>query len=281
MLSAWLQPFFMSPWVSLICQTCTLDLVCKEQLLLWGSKWSSTVAWQVLWRSVRIWIVNQFNDNYSHILWICNCKETEKEGNLTWSVFEFSYSMHCYNMLTLHKALKTTYKHVKFCSHIHTQCCTLTGDHQLIQVLWPIFISELTQDWSGCGWVQDLHWVTTWTNDSLLSFRPIGTQYVRIQIKIDMFFFSIKCIWEYSLHNENHFDGLVQERCNSSALAMELCLSCTNTLVLCPQWVSLICQTCTLGLLCEVRAPSQYKGCLSRYEEAHVKDKMSVKPCYL
>ena len=26
----------------------------------------------------------------------------------------------------------------------------------------------------------------------------------------------------------NYFDGLVQERCNSSALAMELCLSCTD-----------------------------------------------------
>ena len=25
-----------------------------------------------------------------------------------------------------------------------------------------------------------------------------------------------------------HVDGLVQERCDSSALAMELCLSCTN-----------------------------------------------------
>ena len=28
-----------------------------------------------------------------------------------------------------------------------------------------------------------------------------------------------------------HFDGLVQERRNSSALAMELCLSCTNSLI--------------------------------------------------
>ena len=26
----------------------------------------------------------------------------------------------------------------------------------------------------------------------------------------------------------SHIDGLVQERCNSSALAMEFCLSCTN-----------------------------------------------------
>ena len=32
-----------------------------------------------------------------------------------------------------------------------------------------------------------------------------------------------------------HLDGLVQERCNSSALAMELCVSCTNASAL-PQW---------------------------------------------
>ena len=30
-----------------------------------------------------------------------------------------------------------------------------------------------------------------------------------------------------------HIDGLVQERFNSSALAMELCLSCTNPLIQC------------------------------------------------
>ena len=34
--------------------------------------------------------------------------------------------------------------------------------------------------------------------------------------------------------SENHIDGLVQERRNSSALAMELCLSCINPSI----WVS-------------------------------------------
>ena len=34
--------------------------------------------------------------------------------------------------------------------------------------------------------------------------------------------------WLYLLE---HIDGLVQERCNSSALAMELRLSCTNPLI--------------------------------------------------
>ena len=34
----------------------------------------------------------------------------------------------------------------------------------------------------------------------------------------------------------HHFDGLVQDRRNSSALAMELCLSCISPLI-CPLWV--------------------------------------------
>ena len=38
-----------------------------------------------------------------------------------------------------------------------------------------------------------------------------------------------KTIWlKVRLLRRSHFDGLVQERRNSSALAMELCLSCTN-----------------------------------------------------
>ena len=32
----------------------------------------------------------------------------------------------------------------------------------------------------------------------------------------------------YTVQCQHHLDGLVQERCNSSALAMELRLSCTN-----------------------------------------------------
>ena len=38
----------------------------------------------------------------------------------------------------------------------------------------------------------------------------------------DMFF------WAQFQHEDAHFDGLLQERHNSSALAMELCFSCTN-----------------------------------------------------
>ena len=53
--------------------------------------------------------------------------------------------------------------------------------------------------------------------------------------------------------NYHHIDELVQERCKSSALAMELCLSCTNPLI-CPggHWVKICVSVpyiCTVGTL--------------------------------
>ena len=36
--------------------------------------------------------------------------------------------------------------------------------------------------------------------------------------------------WEFPLKNKDYVDGLMQERCNSGALAMELRLSCINSL---------------------------------------------------
>ena len=45
---------------------------------------------------------------------------------------------------------------------------------------------------------------------------------------------SAKC-WSLFQGKASHFDGLVQERCSSSALAMELHLSCTNPLI-CKQY---------------------------------------------
>ena len=38
-------------------------------------------------------------------------------------------------------------------------------------------------------------------------------------------------LWDYCLIVDLHFGGIVQERCNSSALAVELHLSCTNLLI--------------------------------------------------
>ena len=45
--------------------------------------------------------------------------------------------------------------------------------------------------------------------------------------------FSLKDLAHKGLITENnaHFDGLVQERQNSIANALELCLSCTNHLI--------------------------------------------------
>ena len=42
---------------------------------------------------------------------------------------------------------------------------------------------------------------------------------------VDLTTITMECFWSKLL---SHIDGLVQERCHSSALAMELCLSCTN-----------------------------------------------------
>ena len=46
-----------------------------------------------------------------------------------------------------------------------------------------------------------------------------------------------------SWQNQYHIDGLVQERCNSIANALELCLSCTNQLIF------LIHASCIYGIL--------------------------------
>ena len=60
-----------------------------------------------------------------------------------------------------------------------------------------------------------------WNHKNMSSFCDICRYALRWR--------SVHVIWA-------HFDGLVQERHNSSALAMELCLSCTNPLIL---WVDI------------------------------------------
>ena len=52
-----------------------------------------------------------------------------------------------------------------------------------------------------------------------------GVSFVNICEKIDRVITAPHCIW---IPPQGHVDGLVQERRNSSALAMELRLSCTN-----------------------------------------------------
>ena len=48
-------------------------------------------------------------------------------------------------------------------------------------------------------------------------------------------------VWNLNIvspaHKYHHFNGIVQERCNSSALAMELCISCTNLLIYYLIWI--------------------------------------------
>ena len=81
---------------------------------------------------------------------------------------------------------------------------------------------------------------TTWTNADLWSIRPGGTYIHEIEFEIKKFLLKIYAFDSViTLENGSHFvqawrhvkndiDGLVQERRNSSALAMELHLSCIN-----------------------------------------------------
>ena len=102
------------------------------------------------------------------------------------------------------------------------------------------------------------HQAITSTNAYLLSIKPIGTNLGEIRIKIQnlsLMKMPLKILsakwWPFCSGGDElthwglgmyvciiwtgsllvHIDGLVQERCNSSALAMELRLSCTNPLI--------------------------------------------------
>ena len=56
---------------------------------------------------------------------------------------------------------------------------------------------------------------------------------------------------QYPKSMQTHFDGLVQERCNCSALAMELRLSCSNPSICpCRQVVQVFLTTCPWGQTC-------------------------------
>ena len=62
--------------------------------------------------------------------------------------------------------------------------------------------------------------ITSWSTQQLHHMY----QLVEVMLKLSMF-------TPAYLDGEDHFDGLVQERRNCSALAMELHLSCTNPLI--------------------------------------------------
>ena len=51
-----------------------------------------------------------------------------------------------------------------------------------------------------------------------------------------------------SLQEHFHIDWLVQERCNSSVLAVDLQISCINPSV----WIIMSCNTCTPGLYWQI-----------------------------
>ena len=56
---------------------------------------------------------------------------------------------------------------------------------------------------------------------------PMDQIMARAHVEMDRWI-QIPGTWKYALFNEHHIDGLVQERRNSIANALELRLSCTN-----------------------------------------------------
>ena len=85
----------------------------------------------------------------------------------------------------------------------------------------------------------------------------------------------IHVIDTFSWHKSLHIEGLVQERRNSSALAMELRFYCTNPM---------ICDWCCFSSMSfSIRLHFQYKDCLSMYmcRDFHYKDKTVKRPSYL
>ena len=62
-------------------------------------------------------------------------------------------------------------------------------------------------------------------DDDILCAWKWTQMFVPLEFK-QLIILSFLC--KIDVHDRAYIDGLVQERCNSSALAIELCLSCTN-----------------------------------------------------
>ena len=116
------------------------------------------------------------------------------------------------------------------------KCCLRNSNHFVsASVCW---VRAQSRSWASnyilavqpqTWWVHSL-WDSPQTDLTLVLL--VNTQgfpnFLHIPLSILMEF---KCFQEFSqwpIGNRYHFDGLVQEKCNSSALAMELRHSCTN-----------------------------------------------------
>ena len=135
--------------------------------------------------------------------------------------------------------------------------------HELIEAEWHIFVGKLTIIGSDNGLSPGRHQAIIWTSAGTLLIGSLGTNFSEISIRIQTVSFKkiylkmspakwhafslglsvlkgvpelypqlflITEIRSGTIYQRNlHFYGLVQERRNSIALAMELHLSCTNS----------------------------------------------------
>ena len=88
----------------------------------------------------------------------------------------------------------------------------------------PIFQLQVT-----CVFLLWIFWRHV-TKDVVVSCLHVVNM-IQNTVRHSVILLSLHVLWHFRQH---HIDGLVPERRNSSALAMELCLSCTNPLI----WVS-------------------------------------------
>ena len=106
--------------------------------------------------------------------------------------------------------------------------------HCITQIIWRLWCQkEVLQKAVGCNYlslpeipasgpkVLICHIVRTWNNKACIR-NDKASLWLSSTWSPHMY------IIAEPLHHTDHIDGIVQERCNSSALAMEICLSCTN-----------------------------------------------------
>ena len=87
--------------------------------------------------------------------------------------------------------------------------------------LWMLFLEFVFEHFSG----NDTNYLVYSRYPSSRWIRTVCTKKDIVEVKINlwMVYQTENYLWIY------HIDGLVQERCNSIANTLELCLSCTNT----------------------------------------------------
>ena len=107
-------------------------------------------------------------------------------------------------------------------------------------------ISYMVTGHSGNSWekyishtqyiLKEMPITETTVRESLIGYCLMNWLHIGTLVQLERY---IVGSWNSSLwKTRSYIDGLVQERCNSSGLAVELCLSCTNPSIY-PAWLSM------------------------------------------